>query len=114
MAGEHWTSAEGVHSGCPGGPLGTARKGRCRRPFSPEMLWGRDRGRRIATNMRMAQPWNGEAEDPVVAVEMDARSPTGFKAGGTRNPKMHRNGSSEVESADLRTKWLQKLRNDAG
>ena len=33
MAGEHWTSAEGVHSGCPGGPRGTARRGRSNRSF---------------------------------------------------------------------------------
>ncbi len=56
------------------------------------MLRGRDRGRRVATNMRMAQPWNGRTEDSVVATKMETRSPTGFKAGGTRNPRMHRLG----------------------
>ena len=33
MAGERWTSAEGVRSGCPCGPRGTARRGRLNRSF---------------------------------------------------------------------------------
>ncbi len=60
--------------------------------WEDRMLRGRGRGRRDVTNLRKAQPWNGRTEDSVLAAKMDSRSPPGFKAGRTRNPRMHRLG----------------------
>ena len=53
----------------------------------PEMLWERGCGRRDVTNLREAQPWGGRTEDSAVAMKMDSRSPTGFKAGRTLTGK---------------------------
>ena len=82
--------------------------------------------------------WCGKTGYSFVAMKMDTRSPPGFKAGRTRNPRMPRGNkvrmgdeghmlilrarkqwfidlvSSEMESADLKTKLLQKPRSEAG